>query len=217
MDGGGVPRQAGGRRRSPAARPTDDQLLDAARSIFATCGFQNATMEAIAETANSTKPTLYAHFGGKERLYQATFSREATALGRWMVSAHTSADDRPVAEQVRVYVMALFDYATAHPESFRMLFDTSTHNASPAGQNMVDLITGRIGSRIRETLVRHGRRPAVGSELLAAMMVGLVCAAARHTQRPGGLDPVAAGELVTGFIVSALRDLDPALLEGLAH
>jgi Bacterial regulatory proteins, tetR family len=40
------------------ARPTDDQLLDAARAVFGVHGFRQATMEGIAQRAGSTKPTL---------------------------------------------------------------------------------------------------------------------------------------------------------------
>src|SRR5436305_12496528 len=109
--------------RSPAARPTDDELLDAACAVFAERGFQQATMDAIAERANSTKPTLYAHFGDKAALYRATFAREADALRQWVMSAYEAVAEQSVEGQVRGYVMALFNYADAHPDSFRLLFD----------------------------------------------------------------------------------------------
>jgi AcrR family transcriptional regulator len=98
-------RRPGG-RRSPAARPTDEQLLDAARMVFAERGFQQATMEAIAARANSTKPTLYAHFGDKDALYHSTVSREAAALRQWVTTAYQSATTLSIDQQVDVYVMA---------------------------------------------------------------------------------------------------------------
>jgi hypothetical protein len=49
-------------------------------------------------------------------------------------------------------------------------------------------------------------------ELLAAMMVGTVGRAAEHTLR-SGIDPLAAGELATRFIMAALTNLDPAVID----
>ena len=66
-------------RRSPAARPTDDELLDAARAVFAERGYAQATMGLIADRADSTKPTLYAHFGDKAALFRTTVRREVAA------------------------------------------------------------------------------------------------------------------------------------------
>lgn len=45
------------------------------------------------------------------------------------------------------------------------------------------------------------------------MMVGLVGRAAMHVSHSPGVDPIAAGELATGFVMAALRGLDPALLD----
>jgi len=203
------------RRRSPGTRPTDDELLDAARAVFAERGFRQATMDAVAERANSTKPTLYAHFGDKLALYQAAFARESEALRRWVVEAYRSAPGLDVAGRVRVYVMALFDYAAANPQSFRMLFDaTTTDETTTARQAVVDVITGRVAEEIDRALADLGREPGPSPALLAAMMVGLCGAAARHALHHD-LDPGAAGELAASFITAALTSLEPTILDAL--
>jgi AcrR family transcriptional regulator len=200
-------------RRSTGARPTDDQLLDAARAVFAEGGFRQATMEAIAARANSTKPTLYAHFGDKDALYRAAVAREAEALWGWMTTAYRSATVLAVDQQIRVYVMALFTYAAAHPEGFRLLFDsTATGEAARIHAGLVDTITDRVAEKIRRYLLSHDRKAGRGVELLAAMMVGTVGRAAEHTLR-SGIDPLAAGELATRFIMAALTNLDPAVID----
>jgi AcrR family transcriptional regulator len=203
-----------GSRRSSAARPTDEHLLDAARAVFAERGFQQATMEAIAKRAGSTKPTLYAHFGDKDALYRAAISREAAALRQWVTTAYQAAATLPLDQQVHVYVMALFNYATAHPDSFRMLFDSqATGDASLIRRGLVDTITERVAQQIRRYLTDHDHRPGPSAELLAAMMVGIVGKAAEFTLRIDHLDPLAAGEFATRFIMAALNNLDPALLD----
>jgi AcrR family transcriptional regulator len=200
-------------RRSTGARPTDDQLLDAARAVFAEGGFRQATMEAIAARANSTKPTLYAHFGDKDALYRAAFAREGEALWTWMTTAYRSATVLAVDQQIHVYVMALFTYAAAHPEGFRLLFDsTATGEAAKIHADLVDTITEQVAERIRRYLLSHDRKAGRGVELLAAMMVGTVGRAAEHMLR-SDIEPLAAGELATHFIIAALAGIDPAVID----
>jgi AcrR family transcriptional regulator len=201
-------------RAGPGRRSTDDRLLDAARAVFAEEGFRQATMEAIAVRASSTKPTLYAHFGTKEALYQAAVARETAAMWTWVSTAYGSATTLPVDQQVHVYVMALFTYAAAHPYGFRMLFDSqATGDAARIRADLVDTITGRVADQIRRYLLTHGRRTGRCVDLLASMMVGVVGKAAEHTLRRDDVDPLAAGELATRFIMAALENLDPGLLD----
>ena len=200
-------------RRSPAARPTDDELLDAARAVFAERGYAMATMGLIAERADSTKPTLYAHFGDKAALFRATVTREVAALQKWVLTAYETTSSRPLHERVRLAVMAMFGYAGAHPDSFRMLFDSAVDEMSNERRALADTITTEVVARVREYLLAHGRTPGAGADLLGAMMVGLVGRAAMHVSHSPGVDPIAAGELATGFVMAALRGLDPALLD----
>jgi AcrR family transcriptional regulator len=202
-------------RRSPAARPTDDELLDAARAVFVERGFAQATMDVIAERADSTKPTLYAHFGDKIALYQATVSREVEALRQWMITTYESAGPRPVEQRVRGYVMAMFSYATTCPESFRMLFDPVVDEMSRERRQLADTIREHVSAQLREYLVAHDRPTGHGVDLLAAMMVGLVGRAATHISHTPAIDPLKAGELASGFVMAALRGLDPAVLDDL--
>jgi AcrR family transcriptional regulator len=204
-------RKRPGPRRSPGARPTDDALLDAARAVFADCGFQQATMEAIAERANSTKPTLYAHFGDKEALYRALIAREAEAVSQWVTAAYETAGDLPMDRQVHVYVMAMFTYASAHPESFRMIFDAKSIGDA-ARLRLVDTITERVSAQIRTHLLSLGLTLGRSVDLLAAAMVGVVGKTAEATLRMGDLDPLTAGEFVTDFLTAALTNLEPSMM-----
>jgi AcrR family transcriptional regulator len=200
-------------RRSPAARPTDDELLDAARAVFAERGFAQATMGLIADRADSTKPTLYAHFGDKAALFRATVTREVAALQSWVFATYETASARPLEDRVRLSVMAMFSYAAAHPESFRLLFGSAVDEMTDERRALSDTITAHVVAQIREHLRAHGRPAGVAADLLAAMMVGLVGRAATHVSHSPGVDPIAAGELATGFVMAALRGLDPALLD----
>lgn len=216
MSSDGEPDRSRNRRRSTSARPTDDELLDAARSVFVERGFAGATMDAIAEGANSTKPTLYAHFGDKQALYEALISREADALGRWMLACYESAADLPSAGRTHAHVMALFDYAAGNPESFRLVFDWTSAdgpNAMSARQRVVHAVLEQVVLEVRRTLAEMGRVPGRSAEVLASMLVGLTNGAARYAASAADIDPAAAGELTAKFITAATTHLDFAALD----
>lgn len=173
-------------------------------------------MDAIAAQADSTKPTLYAHFGDKEALYRATIARETASLRRWVTTAYKEATTESLDQQVRVYVMALFSYAIESPDGFRLIF--SAHTAGDARQlraGLVDVITGRVTDQIRGYLATLDRHPGPSAELLAGVLVGIVGKAAEYTLRPDSADPLAVGELTVRFIMAALAHLDPALMDAI--
>ena len=68
-------------------RPPKDQagdvkarILDAAQRVFLKRGYQSASLDEIAETAPASKPTIYAHFDGKEALFEAVVARVISGL-----------------------------------------------------------------------------------------------------------------------------------------
>jgi AcrR family transcriptional regulator len=218
MSSDGEPDRSRNRRRSTSARPTDDELLDAARSVFVERGFVGATMEAIAERADSTKPTLYAHFGDKQALYEALISREADSLGRWMLSSYESAADMPTEARMHAHVMALFDYAAGNPASFRLVFGWTSADgpkAMSARRRVVHAVLEQVVLEVRRTLAEMGRVPGRSAELLASMLVGLTNGAARHAASIAGIDPAAVGELTAQFIAAATTRLDFSVLDNI--
>jgi AcrR family transcriptional regulator len=73
------------RRRLDRERPTDAAILQAALELFMTKGYRGVSIDAVAEAAGVTKPTVYYHYDDKGTLLVAVarfmFSRarEATA------------------------------------------------------------------------------------------------------------------------------------------
>ncbi len=57
-------------------------LIEATAEVFAEHGYESADMGMLASAADVTKATLYAHFRGKSRLFEAV-------LGHWMDSLPT--------------------------------------------------------------------------------------------------------------------------------
>jgi AcrR family transcriptional regulator len=64
-----------GRPPKKLAGQVDERILDAARQVFLDRGFEGASIEEIADTARSGKPTIYARFPNKEALFAAVVMR----------------------------------------------------------------------------------------------------------------------------------------------
>ena len=76
-----------GSKRPRLGRPPKDmagdvkaRILDAAQRVFLDRGYQSASVDEIAETAPASKPTIYAHFAGKEALFEAVVARVIDGL-----------------------------------------------------------------------------------------------------------------------------------------
>ena len=68
-------------------------ILDAASRIFIERGYTGTSMDAIAEAAPVSKPTLYSHFENKHDLFAAVIARQCGALLHDLTSARTEAND----------------------------------------------------------------------------------------------------------------------------
>jgi AcrR family transcriptional regulator len=76
---------------APGGAPTDDkarQILDGARRVFLTQGFDGASMNDIARAAGVSKGTIYFHFDSKETLFEALIwdERKQQAEQLWQLS-----------------------------------------------------------------------------------------------------------------------------------
>jgi AcrR family transcriptional regulator len=74
-------------KRPRLGRPPKDlagdvkaRILDAAQRVFLKRGYQSASLDEIAEVAPASKPTIYAHFPGKEALFEAVVGRVLDGL-----------------------------------------------------------------------------------------------------------------------------------------
>ncbi|HYO12441.1 MAG TPA: TetR/AcrR family transcriptional regulator [Thermoanaerobaculia bacterium] len=65
----------------PAELSSHDRILQAARRLFATDGYENATTSAIARKAGTSESQLIKHFGSKEGLLEAIFDQSWQRMG----------------------------------------------------------------------------------------------------------------------------------------
>lgn len=102
---------------------TQQQILVAALSRFASCGYAGTSVQEIVDAAKVTKPTLYYYFTNKAGLYQALVNSAHDERYRLMEEAVGRGE---TVEQKLVELMAaLFDYTRNHRELMRVAFATA--------------------------------------------------------------------------------------------
>ena len=116
------------RSAAAASTPTETQrrLVDAALDVFAERGYEGATTAQIAARAGVAEKTLFANFGSKERLYQATLEPAAILATMLPEAIRTLA---PVfaspPDDLRALLGAIFanraDFAANHRRQVRLL------------------------------------------------------------------------------------------------
>jgi AcrR family transcriptional regulator len=111
---------------SDARSETQRRILDAALGVFAERGFEGATTAQIASRAGVAEKTLFANFGSKERLYQATLEPATVVLLLMPEALRTLAPvfARPP-QDLRGLLRALLEnrvaFALAHQREARLL------------------------------------------------------------------------------------------------
>lgn len=76
-------------------------VLSGAREVFLKCGFEGASVDAIAEEAKVSKATLYAHFPSKDRLFLSVLQAECDRLSEEICRPLSNAGDaRGVLEEL---------------------------------------------------------------------------------------------------------------------
>lgn len=92
-------------------------ILDAAVEVFHDHGFDNASMDHIAEVASVSKRTVYNHFTSKEKLF-------VSIVEQLKAAAHTAAsinydDSRSLQDQLEAFCRSVIDFHS-RPESRRL-------------------------------------------------------------------------------------------------
>lgn len=75
------PKSRGGRPTKSAAMERDLRLLDVAAQLFLERGYDATSIDAVAETARVSKPTVYSQYRDKRGLFEAVLRRE---IDRWV-------------------------------------------------------------------------------------------------------------------------------------
>ncbi|MBR0757930.1 TetR/AcrR family transcriptional regulator [Bradyrhizobium jicamae] len=85
-----VAKSRGGRPTRDAAIARDQRLIEVATRLFLERGFDATSVDAVAEAARISKPTLYAQYGDKRGLFAAVLRRQ---IALWLAPLAAAARD----------------------------------------------------------------------------------------------------------------------------
>ena len=200
---------------SPRYRHDDDKMLDAACVVFATVGFGRANMDVIAARAGTTKPTLYARFGPKEKLFAAAVRREHELLSSRVTAAYAAGSDESFRDRLHRWTAAYFDFVRERPDGFKLNFEGERHAAAAA---IIERATDERIDRIAELISGvSGRPPGPGPRVVAAMISGMMRWCAREAIQRPDVDLHDAAVLCESFVYTAVRGLDLELMDAIGR
>jgi AcrR family transcriptional regulator len=214
--GGAVEEPAAATRPpGPRYRLAADEMLDAACSVFAAEGFARANMETIATRAGTTKPTLYARFGPKERLFATVVRRESELLNEWVTAEYEVGGDEPFHQRLHRWIGSYFDFVRERPDGFRLTFEGERHAAAAAA---IEEATDERINRIASLVAREsGRPPGAGPRVVAASIVGMLRWCAREAIRDDDVDLGLIAALAESMVSAAVRGVSLDVMDSISR
>lgn len=118
------------------------EILEAARTVFASRGFDGATIDAIALTAGVAKGTVYLYFDSKRDLFLASMREGVLALHEEVSAAMNAATTCEA--KLHAFINGRFQYFSRNREFFRIYYTefsqliTGTANAQIVFQDLYE-------------------------------------------------------------------------------
>jgi AcrR family transcriptional regulator len=135
------------------------EILAAARELFAKHGYESVSMRKIAERIEYSPTTIYLHFRDKEELLHEICNETFQLLSKKLEKVGTAKGD-PVEllkRGLRVYV----DFGLSHPNHYRATFMTP-HNQATVPEACTKISFGTGGQAFQLLLDAVGRVMAAG-------------------------------------------------------
>jgi TetR/AcrR family transcriptional regulator, fatty acid metabolism regulator protein len=135
--------------RQARATTRQERILDAALDVFAEHGFQQATVDEIASTAQTSKGGVYFHFPGKDAIFLALLDRSATLL-LTRVGERVRAEPDPLAK-VDAALLSLVRTFGSH-RALARLFLVEARGAGPRFHSRLADVQARFVAFLRHQL-----------------------------------------------------------------
>lgn len=123
-------------RRERERRELRERILDAARELLVTHGYEAVTMREIAKRIEYSATALYGHFADKETLVRELCREDFAAFSQtFLENALESAD--PMERMCRAGLVYL-SFAQRYPQHYRLMFMTELPEAPPTEDERKD-------------------------------------------------------------------------------
>jgi AcrR family transcriptional regulator len=142
-------------KREEQRERTREDLLDAARVLFARHGFHGASVDQVAEAAGFTKGAVYSNFNSKEELFLALLERQ---LDRSVAQLERLLERHAPDERASALVDGVGDLPVLDHEWFLLEAEFLLYAARNPDVTVRDLVSDRqqrTRARITEVVQRH--------------------------------------------------------------
>lgn len=108
-------------RRAREREEMRTRILDAARNLFATEGYDAVTLRKVAECIEYCPATIYKYFADKDEMVRALCEEDIAAM---MATFRPSMAELTPLERLRSFGRAYIDMGLAQPNHYRLMFMT---------------------------------------------------------------------------------------------
>ena len=100
-----------------------DRILDAARELFTTEGYDGVSMRKVAEKIEYSPTAIYLHFADKEELFHELCQEDFARLAEVFQSSAMPLDPR---ERIRFIGATYVDFGIRYPNHYKLMFMTAS-------------------------------------------------------------------------------------------
>jgi AcrR family transcriptional regulator len=112
-------------RRAREKSETRDKILDAARELFVTEGYEGVSMRRVAEKIEYSPTAIYVHFADKQELFHELCHQDYAQLAEVFQSSAMSSDPM---ERLKQIGSTYIEFGVRYPNHYKFMFMT-THPA----------------------------------------------------------------------------------------
>jgi AcrR family transcriptional regulator len=162
-------------RREREREEVRRKILDAARELFATQGYESVTMRKIAEAIEYSPTAIYGHFEDKDDLVLAICHED---FGRLLAVFDGQEPPADPVERIRALGRGYAQFATSNPNHYRFMFMTPgkfehQHEVGAPGQQSFRRLLAAVEDAIAQGRLR-AVDPIAASQVLWASLHGAV-------------------------------------------
>lgn len=179
------------KRRERQKAETRELILDSARSLFETMGYDKTTMRAVASHAEIGLGTIYKHFPNKAELLTAALLGDLTRL--YESAMATVAADMPLKHQFLHISRQFFSYYTSRPALIRAYL-TNLFAMEPQGIARINHFDEAYGVQVTQLVAQAQKRGEISpgrdcTDVATAIIAGYFYVLVTYFLRYNETDP----------------------------
>lgn len=163
-------------RRQKEKQNLRQEIIDAARELFVSEGYENVSMRKIADKIEYSPTTIYLHFKDKNHLLHEVCEEAFTKLSEQIIRSRQNGET-PI-ERLRLGLFAYVAFGLLNPHHYEVVFvspknggineDDHTFDAS-MGKGSFDLLVASVAECIAAEAIRNGDVDTIAQTLWAGV------------------------------------------------